>query len=338
MALVVSMFPKARFEAAQISLPEGLSFRFLESNSDEDIIEVCKGADCLLAPGTAVKINARLLENLTDLKLIQCPGAGIDHIDIQAAARLGIPVAHAPGQNLTSVAEFTIGLIIALQRQIVQADHEIKAGNYETFRNQILSVGISEIRDSRIGLIGLGSIGQHMAKLAGLLGASVSYYSRHRKSPDVEFQLHVHYKTLDEIFSTSDIISVHVPLNSQTRGLISRRELSLMPAGSLLINTARGEVVNQADLAEFLENGHLGGAAIDTLSPEPPGAEHPLLNLSPAAKNRLILAPHIGGVTKGALKRMMKVAFENMERAVRGEPILHVVNGVHHLHKEELLG
>lgn len=182
--------------------------------------------------------------------------------------------------------------------------------------------------DSKIGLIGLGAIGRHVAKLAGMLGASVSYYDVYRPSPEVEAELKTDYKALDDLLMTSEIISTHVPLSDQTRNLIGRRELALMPADSLLINTARGEIIDQAALAESLEQGHLAGAAIDTLSPEPPGPNHPLLNLSPAASKRLLVTPHIAGATVGANKKMISVGLENMLRVLRGEPILTTVNGI----------
>jgi phosphoglycerate dehydrogenase-like enzyme len=177
-------------------------------------------------------------------------------------------------------------------------------------------------------LIGFGAIGRYVAKLAGMLGASISYYDVFRPTPEIEAELKVDYKALDDLLATSQIISTHVPLSDQTRNLISKRELALMPAGSWLINTARGEVVDQAALAESLEMGHLGGAAIDTVSPEPPGPDHPLLNLSPAASKRLLVTPHIAGATVGSNKKMIRVGLDNMLRVLRGEPVLTIVNGI----------
>jgi phosphoglycerate dehydrogenase-like enzyme len=325
--IVVSLFPKSRFDAAQIAFPKELSFRFPAAYSAEEIIDACQGADCLLAPGSVASINAEVLDNLKHIKLIQCPGAGFDHVDIATAAQIGIPVANVPGQNKTAVAELTIGLIIALQRQVIVADNEIKTGKYKGFRNQLLGQGIDEIGGSRVGLIGLGAIGYHTAKLLRMFGASVSYYSRSRKTA-IEDELQLQYQSIEDLLATNDVISLHLPLTDKTRGFIGRRELGLLPPGALLINTARGEVINQIDLAEYLENGHLGGAALDTIYPEPPNPDHPLLNLSPAASKRLILTPHVAGVTRGAFRRMMSVAFDNMKRAALDEPINNVVNSV----------
>lgn len=328
MGIAVMLYSKARLEGAKIELPPNMNFRFVESYSHDAIIEACRGADCLLLPAVVPPLPENVLKELTDIKLIQCPGAGFDHIDIAAASRLGIPVANAPGQNLASVAEFTIGLIIALQRQIVVSDYEIKSGNYQIFRDQLLQKGIPEIGGSRIGLIGMGAIGYQTAKLLRILNATVSYSSRNRKSPEVENELQIEYQSLEELLASSDVVSIHVPLNEKTRGLIGRRELGLMKPGSLIVNTARGEIINQTDLAEFLENNHLGGAAIDTLYPEPPNADHPLLNLSLNASKRLLLTPHVAGVTVEAFRRMMSTAFENMGRAMKGKSINFVVNSI----------
>jgi phosphoglycerate dehydrogenase-like enzyme len=328
MGIVVSLYPKFRFEVAGIAIPDELTFRFVSPGSDGELIAACKGADCLLTTSTATKISAQILENLPDIKLIQCTGAGFDHIDLAAATRLGIPVANAPGQNLVAVAELTIGFMIALQRQLLVADAEIKAGNFTACRANLVRKGVRQLSDSKIGLIGFGAIGRQVAKVAGMLGASISYYDVYRPSPEIEAELKVDYKALDDLLATSEIISTHVPLSDQTRNFIGSRELALMPTGSWLINTARGEVIDQAALAESLETGHLGGAAIDTVSPEPPGPNHPLLNLSPAASKRLLVTPHIAGATVGANKKMIRVGLDNMMRVLRGEPVLTIVNGI----------
>jgi len=138
----------------------------------------------------------------------------------------------------------------------------------------------------------------------------------------------VDYKTLEELLATSDIISIHVPLTEQTLKIKGHREFGLMRPGALFINTARGEVVDQEALAAALECGQLGGAAIDCISPEPPPPGHPLLNLSPAARDRLLLTPHLAGVTLGAFRRMLLNALENMNRVAGGEAPRFVVNGI----------
>ncbi|TWH46465.1 2-hydroxyacid dehydrogenase [Sporomusa sp. KB1] len=326
MSIVISAMPKWRFDASQVIVPEDWDIRFINPSTEKELILACKEADYLLVPASTPEINANVLRNITHIKLIQSVGAGFDRIDTQTAATLKIPVANVPGQNAKSVAEFTIGLMIALQRQILVADWEIKAGRYGEIRKILFKQGLNEIEDSKIGLVGLGSIGQHVARILHSLGASVSYYDGRRQLPETEAQLQVSYKSLAALLADSDIVSLHVPLNDTTRGLIGQRQLELMSPGSFLINTARGEIVNQTALAQMLETGRIGGAAIDVFTPEPPESENPLLNLSPAARARLIVTPHIAGVTVGAMRKMLQASLENIARVINGQPPVNIVN------------
>lgn len=328
MPIVVSLLPQDKFVAANVRVPDDFTIRFLDSVSDQSIIKACEGADCLFTPASVSRINAFILENIPSIKIIQTMGVGFDHVDLPAAARLHIPLANVPGANATAVAEHTLGMLIALQRRLLESDAQIKAGNYATYRNVLLREGIQEIRGSKIGLVGFGNIGRSFAKIVLALGASVSYYAPHRLSPDAELQFPVEFQPLDRLLATSDVVSLHLPLNDQTRGLIGARELSLMTPGSFLINTARGEILDQAALAETLESARLTGVALDTLSPEPPDDSHPLLHLSTAAARRLLLTPHTAGVTLGSYKRMIEAALENMARVVRGEKPANIVNGI----------
>ncbi len=328
MAVVVMVLAEKRFVTTKIVLPKNWTVRFLESSEEEEIISACQGADCMLVSGNAATISDRILSNIPTIRLIQTVGVGFNHIDIKRSIQLGIPVANVPGQNAFAVAEFTIGAMIALQRHLVAADHEIKQGNYGLFRKNILNKGLREINGSKLGLIGFGDIAQKVAQIAVLLGASVSYFTPQRKSPAIENQFQVKYQSLPSLLASSDIVSIHVPLTDQTRHMIGSHELEQMPAGSLLINTARGDIVQAASLAAALESGRLGGAAIDTFQPETPGSDHPLLNLSPSGAEKLLLTPHIAGATTGAFKKMLTAACSNMERLLRGEVPEHIVNGI----------
>lgn len=326
MPVVVMFLSPARVAATHIPMSEDWELRFLESGDESQIIETCRDADCILSVGSVAYITARVITSCPKLKFIQCLGAGFNQVDLAAAKMRNIPVANSPGKNAGTVAEFAIGSIIALQRRILESDFEIKAGHYDVFRRRVLQEGLQEIGGSRLGLVGIGNIGLTVAKIAGLLGASVGYYTEHRRTTDVERQFGLVYQSLDELLAGSDIVSLHVPLNAATRGMIGARELALMPAGSLLVNTSRGSVVDQVALAQALESGHLAGAAIDTFDPEPPDAKHPLLQLSPAARRRVLLTPHTAGVTFSSFRRMLASNIANMERVLRGEPAENQVN------------
>lgn len=325
---IVSLVLQERFETYEVKLPEIWGFHFLKTQDSDEIIAACKGADCLLVPGTGAVISAYILERIPTIKFIQSAATGFNCVDTSMAAQLGIPVANIPGTNLNAVAEFTIGMIMALQRQIVIADREVKAGNFSTLRNSMLSKGIRELSGSKLGLVGLGAIGRQVARLAVVFGVSVSYFDIFHQSSEVEHELNVTFLPLNELLALNDIISIHVPLNEQTQNIINYRELSLMPQGSLFVNVSRGELVDQAGLAMALESGHLAGAAIDTLYPEPPGPDHPLLTLSAAACDRLIMTPHIAGTTAGAFKRMLEAVLDNISRVARDEQPRNIVNGV----------
>ncbi|MDD3652942.1 MAG: NAD(P)-dependent oxidoreductase [Desulfotomaculaceae bacterium] len=330
MPTTVSLVPRDRFFKTNIDIPEGWNFIFLENFNEEDIIKACRGADFLLALSgfSPAQISAFVIENSPSIKMIQMDGVGYDTVDADAAAKHLLPVANNAGKNAGSVAELAIGMIVSLQRHVLVSDREIKAGNYAQLRGQLIKTGLADICDAKLGLVGLGAIGRKVAEVAGMLGAKLYYYDIYRAAENTEVELGVQYKPLDELLTECEIISMHVPLTEQTRGMINRREFGLMRPGTIFINTARGEVVDQMALAEFLENGHLGGAAIDTMSPEPPPPSHPLLNLSPTAQKKLLITPHLAGVTTGAFRRMLLNALDNMACVAKGKAPKYVVNGV----------
>lgn len=330
MPVVVSLVPEERFVQTGVELPGDWDFKFVTDFSEDGYIEACRGADFLLVPSAFLpcRVTGKVIENIPTVKMIQMEGAGYDVVDIEAAAEVNLPVANNAGHNAGAVVELCIGLIVALQRRILESDREIKAGNYSGIREEITGAGIPEINGSRLGILGMGAIGRELARVAGMLSAQLAYYDVVRLKEDVEAELGVSFKPFERLLAESDIISVHVPLVEGTRNMIGRREFKLMPRGAIFLNTSRGEVVDQAALAEALESGHLGGAGIDTLSPEPPPADHPLLNLSDRARDRLIMTPHVGGVTVGSFRRMLRGALANMARVAAGEPPRSVVNGV----------
>jgi phosphoglycerate dehydrogenase-like enzyme len=331
---VFSILPLKRFEEAGVVLPESLDFRFDEVLTEKEIVSACQDADFLLTPAAYPDITSRIIENIPSVRMIQTAGTGYNRIDIQSAARLGIPVANNPGRNVTTVAEFTLALLIALQRHLVVSDKEIKAGRYARAREHFFRSGSRELSEAKVGIIGFGEIGRKVAQLVLALGASAIYYDMDRASEELENELGVTFKPLDELLESCDVVSLHVPLTDRTRGMIGSREFRLMPAGSLFINTSRGEVVDQKALAEALEAGHLGGAGLDTVFPEPLPPDDPLLRLSPSARDRLLLTPHIAGMTRGAMHRMLTGAIENILRAASGLSPENVVNGVRNLREK----
>ncbi len=325
---VVSYLPDAILARHSVEVPQGWDYVFEKYQGEEELIEACRDADFLLVTAAGPPITAHVIQNIPSVRLLQVFGAGFDKIDTVAARDLNLPVANTPGQNATTVAEFTIGAIIALQRKIFLGNREVKAGNYVDIERHFIRTGLQEVRESRIGLMGLGVIGRQVARLANFMGATVSYYDPYRADKQVEEELQVTYLPYKELLQSNEIISLHVPLNDDTRGLITRKELELMQADAILINTARGEIVDQGALAEALEDGLVGGAAVDHFFPDPPPSEHPLLNLTEKAQDKLIVSPHIAGVTAGSFSRMLKKAQENIHRVAAGDAPEFVVNGI----------
>jgi phosphoglycerate dehydrogenase-like enzyme len=325
---VLSILPENRFIDAGVALPAQLKLHFEDVRLEKDIIEACRGMDFLFLPAAYPSITAYVLNRIPSVRMIQSAGAGYDQVDVESAKALGIPVANSPGHNTGTVAELTVAMLIALQRRMLQADREIKAGRYQSVRESLFSIGLPELGETTLGLVGFGAVGRKVAQVASLLGASIIYYDVKRPSAEEEQALKVHFKRLHELLATCDAVSLHAPLTPATRKLIGTGELACMPAGAYLVNTARGELVDSWALAEALESAHIAGAAIDTLAPEPPPEDHPLLNLSPDARERLLLTPHIAGTTRGAFHRMLTAALKNLQTVAGGGPPRHVVNGI----------
>ena len=281
----------------------------------------------MLCPAPYPQITAEIIGALPQLKLIQSAGAGYNEIDLEAAARAGIPVCNAPGLNATAVAELVLAAVINLQRGLAYADCQIKQGRYQAVREKLLARGMPEVGGSRWGIIGLGQVGTAVARLGKTLGAAVSYYNRTRK-PAIEAELELEYQEKDLLLATSDVVIVSLALTAETEKLIGAREMRLMQPGSLLVNVGRGGVVDEEALAAALVSGELGGAALDTFAVEPLPGDHPLLTLPEDVQARLFLTPHLGGVTTQALNRMLNFALANCTRALKGERPLAVVNGV----------
>jgi phosphoglycerate dehydrogenase-like enzyme len=331
MAKILSLMPKIYFkDPGTIATLETFKDDLIFSSEYEpaQIIAAAKDVTCILAPAPYPVISEEVIKALPNLKLLQTAGAGYDKIDIDAAARAGIPVANTPGLNTNAVAELALAAIITLRRGFIFADREIKRGNYQEGREKLLADGMSEIGGSRWGIIGLGRIGAKLAEAGKVFGAEINYYDQFRRTADEENRLGVNFCSMEEILKTSDVVVICVALTKETRGLIGASEMKMMKPGAILLNTARGGIVDDTALAEALAQGHLGGAGIDTLEKEPLPADHPLLKLPEEIQNRILLTPHLGGVTTQALNRMLDYALANCIRVMKGEKPLAVVNGV----------
>lgn len=302
----------ATFHAALGGLADvecrALPYHPMDSLEEDAAVDSLAAAD-----GIFVRIGylgARLIANLPRLKVITLHGVGVDQVNLSAAAARGIPVTNVPGANAQAVAEHTIGLMLAVLRHTPFADTQMRRGAWATAR--LLGEGLE---GKTLGIVGLGNIGRRVAALGQAFGMTVIAHSpRVTVSP-----LGITMMELAPLLAAADVVTLHAPLNPETERLLSASRLSLMKPTAILINTARGALVDERALAEALSAGRLAGAGLD-VNKEPPDASSPLLGLS-----NVVLTPHIGSSTTGALRNIARRAGEDMARVFRGEPPLHRV-------------
>jgi len=318
---VLCLRPQADFARVGAPAPASLNVRYHKPD-DVSVPELMRSVGALVIPAVGPKLQASLFEG-SELKLVQVTGAGLDRLDQDALVRLGIPVANVPGNS--SVAEYAVTSAILLLRRLGWADAEIRAGNYASFRARMLADNLAGLDGLVVGIIGLGVIGLAVAEAFHRADARICYHdpaSAPQHAPAAA-ALGATALSLAELLMTADVVSVHVPLIPSTQGLIGERELAAMKQGAVLIQAARGGVVDEAALAAHLRSGHLGGAAVDVTSTEPPAADNPLLTLDGEGARRLLLTPHIAGVTRQSSAFLFRSAWANVERVlVRNEPPL----------------
>ena len=273
-----------------------------------------EGLVCLLTD----RIDAHLMDAGPDLKVISQVAVGYDNIDVDAATARGIAVGNTPGVLTDATADFAFTLLLSAARRIGEAYDYVREGKWETWGLTLL-LG-QEVYGATLGIVGLGRIGQAVAKRARGFDMKVLYHNRSRL-PDAEAELGVEYRDFESLLCESDFVSLHVDLNEETRGLIDANALSLMKPTAVLINTARGPVVDNDSLYDALKAGQIAYAALDVTDPEPLPADHKLLTLP-----NCLVAPHIASATVASRTLMAQMAVRNCIAGVRGEPLPYAVN------------
>lgn len=281
------------------------------------ILNEAKTADGLLTLLTD-RIDENLLCTAANLKVVSNYAVGYDNIDIDAATRCGVIVTNTPGVLTETTADLAFALLMATARRIVEADAFVRAGRWKTW-DPVLMLG-KDIYGATLGLIGLGRIGYAVAKRAKGFDMKVLYYSRHRHK-EAEEKLGIKYAELDTLLAESDYVSLHAPLTPETHKMINRERLGRMKEGAILINTARGGLVDEEALCDALTCGRLAGAGLDVMDPEPPQLTNRLLSL----KN-VVVVPHIGSASTATRNLMAKMAAENLIAALKGLTPPNIVN------------
>lgn len=283
-----------------------ISYDTLAEDESEQIERV-KDSDIVMIANHPFRKNA--IGAAENLKMLDIAFTGIDHVDVSACREKGITICNAAGYSTETVAELIIAMAVGALRNMVKADSIVRASGTSA------GIGGREIAGRTVGIIGLGAIGLRAAKLFLAFGAKVIAYNRSEK--EEARALGIEYKSLDEVLSESDIISLNLPNNAETKGLISKEKISLMKNDAVFINCARGPIVDNAALAEALNNDELGFACIDVYDMEPPiPSDYPLLH----AKNT-ILTPHQAFISEEAMVRRAKIVFDNVEKYLEGDPV-----------------
>lgn len=293
--------------------------------SDDEILKVAADADFIMADAIS-PVSARLIESMPNLKLVHSEGVAYNAIDLDAARARGVFVCNNAGANAVGVAEQTVLLMLACLRDAINADAAVRAGRQIQTKERMMLEGIRELGDCCVGFVGFGAIAQETARHLAGWGCRMLYNKRHALPEDSERALNVRFASVEEIASTCDIVSLHVPVTDQTRGMVDAAFLARMKPDAILVNTARGEIVDTAALAAALEAGAIGAAGLDTVAPEPVLPDNPLLNLSDQAARRVVLSPHIGGTTAGLFRRAHRTIWENIARVAAGEKPVNVVS------------
>lgn len=291
----------------------GHSFTFFEDRSEDEniIIERAKDAEILIV--STIRLSEKFILSCPDLKMIAVAFTGCDHIPLELCRVKGITVCNAAGYSTRAVAELAIGLMIDLLRRVTLLEAETRKGKG---RNGFLG---RELSGKTVGIIGTGSIGLNVARILQAFGCNIVAFSR-SINPEALKQ-DIQYMSLDEVLAVSDIVSIHIPLTSQTQNLIGERELGLMKSSALLINTARGGVVDQKALAKALISKKIAGAGLDVFETEPPlPKDLPLLKTP-----NTIVVPHIGFATEEAIRDRAAIVEANIVAFINGIPT-NVVN------------
>jgi len=296
-------------------------------SSNGQLLELGADADVILADAIS-PVDRPLMEAMPNLKLVHSEGVAYNAIDIDFARERGIFVCNNQGCNADAVAEQALMLMLMLLRHGVTGDRAVREGRQIQHKEQAMSDGITELGDCTVGLIGLGDTAQSTARVLRAFGCNVYYYAPHRRAPSAEMAMSVSYLPLEKLISKCDIVSLHCPVTEETRGMVNEQFLSRMKPTAYLINTGRGDLVDNDALRAALVEGRIAGAGLDTISPEPTPADHPLVDLPESVRDRVVYSPHLGGITTGSFQRAHQNMWNSVLALLQGKRPNHIVNGL----------
>jgi phosphoglycerate dehydrogenase-like enzyme len=311
---VLCLRPKLDFTRVGVTPPPLLDITYL-AGDDSALPQAIRTADALVIPAVGPKIPADLFKE-SHTRLIQVTGAGVDRLDVPSLRQRGIAVANVPGGSNAAVAEYVLSSASVLLRRMTRSTAAIRRGEYTAYRNQTIADNVDGLDGAIAGVVGMGVIGTAVARRLRQAGARIVCYDPAPTNKTLLAEIDAEPMELDALVRVADIVTVHVPLVPATVDLIDARRIAMMKVGAVLVQAARGSVVNETALAASLESGHLAGAAVDVYSSEPPSPTNPLLAMSDKAAERAILTPHIAGITRQSWAFLFDCAWKNVTRVL----------------------
>ncbi|NLU52505.1 MAG: hydroxyacid dehydrogenase [Clostridiaceae bacterium] len=287
---------------------KGHEFIYYNTRTEEknELIKRAAGAQVVILSN--IPFTGEIINACPELKMISVAFTGVDHIDMQACRQRGIVVCNAAGYSTHSVAELTFGLILSVMRKVIECNAATRAGGT---KNGLIG---NEIFGKTLGIVGTGAIGLRVAEIGKAFGLKILAYSRSQKESAIN--MGISYVDLDTLLSESDIVTLHVPLTAETKGMINEERIAKMKPGSILINTARGSIVDSAALARALCEHRIAGAGVDVFEMEPPLPKDHVLFSAP----NVVLTPHVAFATREAFERRAKIVFDNILLWLEGRP------------------
>ena len=291
--------------------PQGFDTVVVDGKAPESAqMEAVRDADFLMI--YRAKPKASVFRAARGVKLVQLLSAGYDMLDLPLLRELNLPLSNNAGANSYAVADHSVLAMLALYRRLISGDASTRQGRWQA---DIDGTNTYEMANKLVGIVGLGNIGRKVARRVQAFDANVQYHNRTRLAPEEELELNLRWVSLDELFRTSDIVSLHTPLSEHSRGMVDAKRLALMKSTAILINTARGEIVDEAALIEVLRNRRILGAGLDVFDPEPLALDSPLFEL-----DNVVLSPHSAGTTWDTWSRRGDFAYGNFQRVWSGAP------------------
>ncbi|MGN0516078.1 2-hydroxyacid dehydrogenase [Eubacterium sp.] len=304
-------------ERAYANIPEldGYDVKFFTIlDEPSEIIKNACDTEFLIVDAMG-KVDAQVIDAMPDLRLIQSEGVGYQGIDVATATKRGIPVCNNKGINDTAVAESAVFLILACLKNYNEGLKAVYDGRQIEKKAESFGV-VRELSECTVGLVGFGDIARQTARLLNAFGARVVYYNRTRYT-ELEDELRAEYVSLDELLDISDFVSLHLAVSDETREIVNADFIAKMKNTAYLINTARGDLVDNSALYDALKNGKIKGAGLDVIAPEPVTADNILLD--EAIKDKLIITPHIAGITALTVKKLYRNCYDNIQRVLNNE-------------------